>query len=440
MVQVQLMLPMHPPTRVLALRWKSPSIPLVVPRYPGVAKMLSRAFSFPFPNDAYRHSLPLEASSRYETPAFKRIDTELADDLDYHARYWWSSSGYALAILLERAGYSANRQYKLLEFFYGITPSLGPALLPGKHQWKSFMTDDHNPIELSWDWQDGTKSPQIRLSMEPVGIEAGLPIDPYNSFAGFKFRRAMVRLLPNVNLIWLDHFQQQLHVEEAQRSTADHPSREFYGFDLNEDSIVGKAYLFPWFKAKATKRSCFDVISDAIRTLPDSTPHKLQALDVFREYVNDPSTPPLEMEMLAIDLIEPAKARFKIYFRTRNVSFASVKDALTLGGRVWNTSIDQGLRRLESLFHALLGGNIVDGVANKEIPFIDHRTAGILFYVQFRYLDERPTVKAYLPVRHYAQSEKAIVTALKDHLCQDASSLSPKTNILNYTDAITTLW
>ncbi|KAI1463442.1 aromatic prenyltransferase [Daldinia caldariorum] len=410
---------------------------------------LSKAFNHPFLSyffyintlilrlNAPKQPQAVGKPSCSATAAFRRVESEAHTDSDYHARYWWKSSGYALAILLEKAGYSSQAQYEILRFVKGITPSLGAAYVPGRQRWRSFMTDDHNPIELSWDWRTGGKSPKIRFSIEPVGVHAGTHLDPNNQYAASRLLETMSQLLPETSMEWLAHFRQRLSVEDAGASVEGHQSKEFYAYDLGEEGIISKAYFFPGFKATATRRSNLDVISDTIETAPGCSPEKLQALEIFRDYACDPSTPRLEMDMLAIDLVDPAESRFKIYFRIRDTSFASVRKAMTLGNRIRMPDMERGLEDLRSIYHALLGGGTDGDAGDIQLPAKDHRTAGILYNVEFKYGSKSPKVKAYLPVRHYARSEEAVMSTVDEYLSR-ATPLT-RVNMTNYRSAMETI-
>ncbi|KAI3324022.1 hypothetical protein HD806DRAFT_496244 [Xylariaceae sp. AK1471] len=83
------------------------------------------------------------------TSAFKRIESENGLVLDHHARYWCLRCGYTPAVLLNKASYSHEAQYRYLRFFQEITPFLGQEYRGEARQWKSYMTDDHIPVELS---------------------------------------------------------------------------------------------------------------------------------------------------------------------------------------------------------------------------------------------------------------------------------------------------
>lgn len=372
------------------------------------------------------------------TEAFRKVDTESCPNLTYDALHWWRSVGYVLAILLDKASYSTQAQCRLLKFIRAITPSLGPARVPGRLRWKSFMTDDHSPIELSWDWRTGDdQHPKIRFSLEPVGILAGTHIDPDNEYETYALQATIFKFIPNTDMEWLRHFQKQFNVENSRGWIEGHPSKEFYAFDLSEDGIVGKAYFFPGFKARSIEQSNFDVVLGAIHTAPGSSPEKLEALNMFREYVYNPSSPLLEMDMLAIDLVDPTESRFKIYFRVRDTSFACVKETMTLGNRIQKPGLERGIEVLRQLYHTLLRGGEDEVGDRAQLPPNDHRTAGILYNVEFKYGSKSPKVKAYLPVRHYARSEEAIMTALNAHL-HNAHSFA-KNSIANYSDALETI-
>lgn len=374
------------------------------------------------------------------TQAFKEIDSQASHKLDRHARYWWRSSGHALAILLDRASYSRNSQCIQLQFFLAIASSLGPGHIPGRRlAWKSFMTDDHVPVELSWDWGAGTSTPKIRFAVEPVGVYAGTHMDRNNDIAGPLFVEQMRRLVPDTNMEWLAYFQRSLNGEEARVQAEGHPSREFYAFDLGEDGIVSKAYFFPGRKATAMGLSNLEIILDTIRKAPGASAENLDALGVFEDFARDPSTPALEMDMLAIDLVKPETSRFKIYFRIRNgTCFASVREAMTLMGRITGPKMDRGLREMKLAYHELMGHSPGRDISEDvPLPANSHRTAGMFYNAEFRFGSSIPKVKAYLPVRHYARSEAAVISALHAH--QRRTKTSGKANILQYVDALSTI-
>ncbi|PVH92174.1 aromatic prenyltransferase [Periconia macrospinosa] len=333
--------------------------------------------------------------------AWCRINSECQDILNRHGKYWWQRSGFALAVLLAKAGYSHTAQLRILDFFaLFIAPRLGISNMPGVERWKSFMTDDYNPIELSWDWNTGHKPPTIRFSIEPVGEQAGTTYDPYNEHAAGEFLGVLLKAFPATNTQWFSHFESCFNPGTNHHSALGHQTKVFWAFDLDEKDITSKAYLFPGYTAIATGKTNLEVISEAIETAPSCTSEVLAGFRVFQEYAKENVNAFLEMDMLAIDLVKPSQSRIKIYFRSRETCFGSVRKAMTLGGRLTNGDIEVGLRNLRRLWGSLFDqSGVPDG---SPLPDVKHNTAGILYYVEFRLRDEVPKVKVYLPVRHYA--------------------------------------
>ncbi|KAK5989807.1 Nonribosomal peptide synthetase dtxS1 [Cladobotryum mycophilum] len=131
-----------------------------------------------------------------DSPAWHQVDSNHQESLSDHGRYWWRRSGYVLAILLKKSSYSYPAQLKHLDFFaQSIAPRLGIVDKLRAEQWKSFMTDDYNPIEFSWDWSTTQKPPVIRYAVEPVGKDAGTPRDQYNQGASEEFLQEMLKVL-----------------------------------------------------------------------------------------------------------------------------------------------------------------------------------------------------------------------------------------------------
>jgi DMATS type aromatic prenyltransferase len=112
--------------------------------------------------------------------------------------------------------------------------------------------------------------------------------------------------------------------------------------------------------------------------------------------------------MLAIDLVAVDQARFKIYFRSPSTTLRSVLDTMTLHGRLYRGKVPDGLKELRNLWYDLFGLRDEEPLATME-----HRTAGILYYADFCLGDVFPSVKVYLPVRHYASDDRKVLGALR---------------------------
>ncbi|KAH3942018.1 hypothetical protein HBH98_095680 [Parastagonospora nodorum] len=279
------------------------------------------------------------------------------------------------------------------------------------------MTDDGNPVELSWDWGTGEKPPVRRYSIESIGLQAGTALDPSNSLAGLAFHQKLVKRLPEARLEWHSHFADSFINSPTIHSSdiidlADHNTNIFYAFDLSPLEITAKSYFFPKTRARLEHRSNLDILSEAIHTAPFVTRDNVKAWSTFCDFASEPANETLEHEMLAIDLIEPLESRLKIYFRCRETTFDSVISVMTLGGRIANSSLLRGLRDLARIWDLLFDSLVP---LSQPLKHSGHRTAGILYNMEFRIGDTMPVAKVYLPVRHYSRTDDSIIQGLEKY-------------------------
>ncbi|KAF1950337.1 aromatic prenyltransferase [Byssothecium circinans] len=320
-----------------------------------------------------------------------------------------------LELLFQSARYPPKLQESAMYFFHhSITPYLGGSLEPG--QWQSFMTDDGNPLELSWDWSSGLSAPKIRYSIEPVGAKSGTNKDRWNLVAPKHFREEIIAKIPGASSDWLEHFSREFAVSIPDcNSKEGHCSTLFYAFDIGKNGdMVAKAYFFPRFKAAARNISTWDVITSSIQKAPGYTSQGLQALHFLANFFGQ--EPDINLEMLAIDLLPPTNSRIKIYFRSQRTDFASVARIMTLNNTIKDRQYMQGIRKLHTLWTAIFESS---DSTEESLPEKSHRTAGVLYYVDFRIGDNIPKAKVYIPVRHYAKSDQHILQALTDYLEKD---------------------
>lgn len=351
-----------------------------------------------------------------ELSIWHQVNSDLEGQISGSHQYWWAQhSGKALAVLLYHADYSSAQQHRHLKFFAQVAaPCIGPALL--QSSWKSFMTDDGTPIELSWDWGTNGSRPTVRYSIEAIGPQAGTSVDPQNLNIEPEFERLVTRQLPETRLELYHHFKQFFnnpsYLLDDQLDVGGHRTNLFYAFDLGTTETVAKAYFFPKTRAAACKQSSLDVILESILSIPNVANDSLEAFKVFSDFAKDTTSAELEHEMLAIDLVPADESRLKIYFRSRDTSFNSVINIMSLGGSVRNPKLAEGLLELRQLWQMVLD---TSKSFSQPLGPSHHRTAGILYNVEFRTGDAFPVAKIYLPVRHYAASDEAVILGLNDY-------------------------
>ncbi|KAI1751964.1 tryptophan dimethylallyltransferase-domain-containing protein [Xylaria castorea] len=372
------------------------------------------------------------------------VGSETPQAENEHQSLWYHHVGKALGVLLYSAGYCPDAQRRNLNFFkQTVAPNIGvfqEASGGQEGSWQSFMTDDGTPLELSWDWGTKDSQPTLRYSIEPIGLRAGTWLDPRNLLAGPVFQNDLNRTLPDMRLESFHYFKNFFDGRAEERTPdhepsilyryfcslrdffmsmtgerqfseapKDHNSSIFYAFDLTEADTTAKVYFFPKYRALSCGKSNLEVLLQGIKGAPYCTADNLPALSVFSDFSNDAASKKLEYEMLAIDLIDPLQSRFKVYFRSRETSFDSLTRIITLGDRIKN--IERGLEDLRYLWNAIFG---VNGPSNHALKEVNHRTAGMLYNVEFRIDDQYPVAKVYLPVRHYSASDGNVIEGLDE--------------------------
>lgn len=396
-----------------------------IPRQQPITFLTAAEYTGPMDREApgCRGHVDRHTARPVDLSTWQRVDSELRTlKGEPHGLWWNRHAGIALAVLLHDAEYHQDLQYRDLKFFAQvITPCLGVSretVKGGTPPWPSFMTDDGTPIELSWDWGTGDALPTVRYSVEPIGPAAGTALDPGNLAIGAPFLQRLRRHLPLMRLEWFQHFWEFFNNPQDEgvvlaEDKADHNSSIFYAFDLSASGITAKVYFFPKMRAQACGRSSLDVLFQALETAPHVTRDNFQAASVFYDFCSDHANEALEHEMLSIDLIDPLRSRVKIYFRCRETTFDSVARIMTLGGRIKDERLVEGLQNIRQLWNGLFGMSVAP---DQPLGNANHRTAGILYNIEFRLGDALPVAKVYLPVRHYASSDEAVIRGLDAYL------------------------
>lgn len=359
-----------------------------------------------------------------------RVITASLQQSNCSAEFWWRTTGYTLAVLLEKAGYSLESQYRNLLFYYFyITPELGPAPRYDSQDplWKSFMTDNFTPLEFSWNWGHENEPTVVRFSVEPIGVLAGTSADPINEHAADRLVRQFDWILRDHDLEWYDHFSRELVTCPqgiGDLGKIQEKSQKFIAFDFEEEALTLKAYFIPALKATTSGQTRLEVITRAIEAL------RLQHRTSIREsystlldflQTNEQSLR-LEAEILGIDCVAADRSRLKVYVRSQLSSFDSVRRIMSLDGRINSSSLDKGTDELQDLWRLRLWHK-KHFEPSWTLPSNNHRTAGILYYFEFRPQNAHPTPKVYIPVRHYAPSDSHVSSQLIEFLSQRGSYL-----------------
>ncbi|KAH6962026.1 aromatic prenyltransferase [Ilyonectria sp. MPI-CAGE-AT-0026] len=346
-------------------------------------------------------------------PAWITLDKWLppiSEDKDW----WWKTLGRHLITLLDHADYNLNEQYEALLFLHRwVVPQMGPRPRSIHPAWKSFMTDDHSPIEYSWKWGLGDKKPEVRYSIEAIGPLAGTKEDPFNQATTRNLLQSLAASMPGLDLTWFDHFSRELLGPGTPASSSPSSpgnSTMFLAFEMVRGRIGVKVYFLP---VETAELSAAYQILQAIRS---AGCQNLEAVHQLESYLlHDTAGSNLRPFMLGIDCISPTASRLKIYARSTETSFHFVRNVMSLGGR--RTGLDAVSNEFFDLWKRTLGLD-PNSAPETELQTVGHPTSGLLFYLDVAPKSPLPDVKAYIPVRHYAQNDlqaaQGLISYLKD--------------------------
>ncbi|EQB58005.1 aromatic prenyltransferase [Colletotrichum gloeosporioides Cg-14] len=114
------------------------------------------------------------------------------------------------------------------------------------------------------------------------------------------------------------------------------------------------------------------------------------------------------VEIVAIDCVNAADSRVKVYIRSKNTTFGSMMDVVSLCGRLPFLT-DTVMSSLKELWVAVFGSGAEDdaGALSRPLPTIHHRISRIIL-PRAEPDAPLPKPKVYLPDRHYAREDDQV--------------------------------
>lgn len=317
--------------------------------------------------------------------------------------WWWQRTAPMLATLLRSAGsYTQEQQLDHLRAYRdAVVPTYGPPTPAAKV--RPLLTMDGSPFEPSWNFQNDVTL--VRYSFEPLIPNA----DPQNPFLGdclptllplFRY------VAPGADTRWLEQVWQQwflsdkAEVDKAKSQLPPHKTRVpqiFLAFDMKGAQRLMKVYLFPVLKHLATGISTDQLAWDAILNLKPGGERFKGPVDKLSRFLSSYKEP-LPVEMIAIDCIDPARARIKVYARTKTNSKATIRDCCTLGGTQTDDMTMHGVEHVTDIWHLIMDeptGLAEDQCKPPRYPNDHH--LGICFVFEMRLDQDRIEVKCHLP-------------------------------------------
>ncbi|KAF8519642.1 aromatic prenyltransferase [Hysterangium stoloniferum] len=345
---------------------------------------------------------------------------------DRDSQFWWTTTGKIFSQMMQRAFYPVHQQYRYLSFFYMvILPELGPA--PAFDMpFRSYMTDDHSPMELSWQF-DKDGGAVARFAIDPVRRQsegdARGPMGLFQDMASLKV------LAPGVDLDWCHTCADMLTLQNTppaaqENGTPEYPSQYFVGFDFSSAGIVLKAYFLPETRSTLTSVSKTTLVTDCLTVLstPSSAcPSPQDLLTPWKKVASFFDSLPADLtpniNIVAVDCVPSKQNRVKIYARTPRTSLSNLRRFLTLGRDLHTTSAatQRAYEQIKLMWYLLFPALADPKFDDVEAPVSDpgHLTGGLLWYYELRGGHPEPFPKVYLPVRHLCRDDEQVVQAVE---------------------------
>ncbi|KIJ22272.1 hypothetical protein M422DRAFT_197362, partial [Sphaerobolus stellatus SS14] len=287
-------------------------------------------------------------------------------------------------------------------------------------KFNSYMTDDHTPIELSWQFGKSGEA-IVRFAIDPVMRQANPEVQ---SPMGLFHELSRTGLLAqNTDFTWSRICMETLTVapgelSDKSRSSLSYSSQYFVGFDCISTGIRLKAYFLPEARSALTLKSKRTLIAEVIKRLDSSCRVNLtmpwSSLLQFFDSLPQPISP--ELLIVAVDCLPSRLNRLKLYVRTPLVSLSNLRRFLTLDSQAYGCLGKKG-RTWEhlSLIWYLLFPETFQLGEDTEVPSYNprHPTGGLLFYYELRDSCLTPSAKVYIPVRHLCRNDEHVVKALE---------------------------
>ncbi|KAJ6180053.1 hypothetical protein N7519_010514 [Penicillium mononematosum] len=342
--------------------------------------------------------------------------------------FWWNLTGYHLAVMIDAAGYSIEKQYEVLLFHYHwIVPRLGPAPKPdGTPAFKSLVAYDGSPLEYSWKWNTTVGEPDIRYSWEAIGKDSGTASDPLNHDPTLDYMDKVTQVLPATDYTWYRHFLAEIYNPDrgfyAKELEAGEPPATtlMHAVEYNKKADFGlKSYFLARKLFMGGDSNTLQEWDDAIVKLSPGEGHP--GRDALMHFLaTSPEGKLMKPNVMGMDNIDSSKSRLKMYFTSAHTSFKSVREIMTMGG-VCDIA-EESLQDLRSMILAVLGLP-ADFPEEQEISVqattggniwkdFEALCEGFIYFFDIAPMNGKPEVKFYLTTRKYGADDLTIARNL----------------------------
>ncbi|KAJ7191734.1 aromatic prenyltransferase [Mycena pura] len=263
--------------------------------------------------------------------------------------FMWNTSILPILAFMRHANFPEDAIVSYSLFFKAqILPLLCP---PETVTYPSWMTDDHTPLEFSLAIGK-TGDPLVRFAVEP----SVLPSTGDRSISSL--RKILQRLSfslaikPDFDLDWFNICAEEVLLADTQQAPQPkgHPvSETFLGFDCSHYSATIKVYFMPRIRALVTKETPDEMMARLTSRLGLEKPWAKVTHFLSHFLLEDRPG----IEIVAVDCVQAAQNRLKIYFRTDILSYSHMEYFLTLGDALPATEVAASLQNARRLWATL---------------------------------------------------------------------------------------
>ncbi|KAF9077184.1 aromatic prenyltransferase [Rhodocollybia butyracea] len=293
--------------------------------------------------------------------------------------------------------------------------ALGPDPTSSSSGWKSYLTDDHSPVEYSLSIKKDfctTRFAFEPLSTDTDSINHDAPIQWLSKQSidadGKLWFDTLVKLLTITPSLSSNGLKSDEHIKHVARGLTQH----IFAFDLAKKPLL-KSYIFHDALARQVAVSASDwgeekdrLLFQAMDALGLSTPWKKVASYLSHLRNSHPKYAG-QTEFIGWDMVSPDTSRMKVYVRFANAGLPQLLSHLDLGGALDpdKAQIQEIKAAATEMWQAFLGE---DQLSTSDINNCDTRTQGVILYYELKKNHPDPSAKFYLPVRHYLSSDLLI--------------------------------
>ena len=293
--------------------------------------------------------------------------------------------------------------------------------------WKPLISLDGSPIEYSWKWNTSTSEPDVRYVEEPVGQFPGTELDPLNQQATKELLHRLAAKIPSVDINWVYHFLARFYDHDNSKYAQEIAGGAYAGTTIQiavehlPKGTVLKTYFFPRRLGEnglMSRTQWEDIIGEL-------DPKNAARTALLNYLDSSPEGRLLTPFSLAIDNVQSSQSRLKWYFHTPHTSFSSVRDVMTLGGRISTTYNDKTLADLFELVKAVtqLPSDFAEDAEVPAAPQWDSSAvakfgdmgktlSGFVYYFDIAPGKALPEVKIFIPTRYYSRDDASLSNGL----------------------------